>query len=150
MPGLFLRYLLLGAPASIAFEAIKKYLQAQGIMEHPPMYFIIASPINLLANYTLVHVEPFQLGLIGAPLATSMSYWLMLILLLLYIYFIDGHKAWGGWTRECLRDWWPFLRLAVPGIFMVCSEWWAFELAALAASYLGKVDLAAQFTLADL
>ena len=143
MAGRFLRYLLLGAPAYIAFEATKKFLQAQGIMRASTYVLIIVSPINLLTNYTLVHVEPFRLGFIGAPLATSISYWLMLILLLLYIYFIDGHKAWGGWTRECLRDWWPFLRLAVPGIFMVCSEWWAFELVALAASYLGTVGLAA-------
>ncbi|SAL97810.1 hypothetical protein [Absidia glauca] len=28
--GLFMRYLLIGAPAYIAFEAIKKFLQAQG------------------------------------------------------------------------------------------------------------------------
>ncbi|KAI7872113.1 mate-domain-containing protein [Spinellus fusiger] len=140
--GLFLRYLLIGAPAYITFEATKKFLQAQGIMKASTYVLMIASPINLGLNYMMVY--PLGLGFIGAPLATSMSYWLMLGLLLLYVRFVKGSKAWGGWSRECLLGWWPFLRLAIPGIMMVCTEWWSFELCALAASYLGTIDLAAQ------
>ncbi|KAI8388515.1 mate-domain-containing protein [Radiomyces spectabilis] len=142
--GLFLRYLLLGAPAFIAFEAIKKFLQAQGIMQASTYVLMFTSPLNLAINYMFVYVEPFKMGFIGAPLATSISYWVMLLSLLAYIKFVDGRQAWGGWTREALTGWWPFLRLAIPGILMVCTEWWAFELAALAASYLGTIDLAAQ------
>ncbi|SAL94967.1 hypothetical protein [Absidia glauca] len=142
--GLFLRYLMIGAPAYIAFEAVKKYLQAQGIMQASTYALIVASPINLALNYTLVYVEPFKMGFIGAPLATSFSYWLMLILLLLYIKFVDGREAWGGWTKECLSDWGPFIRLGLPGVIAVSVEWWSFELSALAASYLSTVDLAAQ------
>ncbi|KAI8070380.1 mate-domain-containing protein [Gongronella butleri] len=142
--GLFLRCLLIGAPAFIAFEAIKKYLQAQGIMKASTYVLFIASPLNLLLNYTLVYVEPFKLGFIGAPLATSFSYWLMLVLLLLYIRNVDGMAAWGGWTRECLDDWKPFIKLALPGVIAVSVEWWTFEITALAASYLSTIDLAAQ------
>ncbi|KAI8377930.1 mate-domain-containing protein [Radiomyces spectabilis] len=150
LAGLFLRYLLIGAPAYISFEAIKKFCQAQGIMEASTYALFVTSPINLGLNYLFVYCRPFQLGFIGAPLATSCSYWLMLCFLLIYIYYCRGYEAWGGWTRECLRDWWPFLRLAIPGILMVCTEWWAFELAALAASYLGTIDLAAQSILLTL
>ncbi|CAO3586101.1 unnamed protein product [Absidia cylindrospora] len=142
--GLFLRYLMIGAPAYLAFEAVKKYLQAQGIMQASTYSLIIASPINLVLNYVLVYVEPFKLGFIGAPIATSFSYWLMLILLLAYARFVDGRDAWGGWTRECLSDWGPFLRLGLPGVVTVAVEWWSFELSALAASYLSTIDLAAQ------
>ncbi|KAI7863482.1 mate-domain-containing protein [Spinellus fusiger] len=141
--GTFLRVLIIGAPAFITFEAIKKFLQAQGIMRASTYVLFIASPLNLLMNYTFVYVEPFKLGFIGAPLATSITYWIMLLLLLAYIKY-RGCEAWGGWTRECLTDWWPFLRLAIPGVLMVCTEWWAFELSALAASYLGTLSLAAQ------
>ncbi|KAG0164845.1 hypothetical protein DFQ28_009547 [Apophysomyces sp. BC1034] len=142
--GLFLRVLLLGAPAFIAFEALKKFLQAQGIMKASTYVLMIASPLNFCMNYVLVYCEPFKLGYIGAPLATSFSYWFMLIMLLGYIKYFDGKEAWGGWTRECLTGWWAFLRLAIPGILMVCSEWWAFEISALSASYLGTTNLAAQ------
>ena len=37
-----------------------------------------------------------------------------------------------------------FLRLALPGIIMVGTEWWAFEIVALAAGRLGRLSLAAQ------
>ena len=39
---------------------------------------------------------------------------------------------------------WGFLRLALPGILMVATEWWAFEIVALAAGRLGRLPLAAQ------
>jgi len=37
-----------------------------------------------------------------------------------------------------------FLGLALPGILMVATEWWAFEIVALAAGRLGRRSLAAQ------
>ncbi|CAG8444347.1 9244_t:CDS:2 [Ambispora gerdemannii] len=148
--GLFLRYLLIGAPAYLVFECLKKYLQAQGkylvysIMKASTYVLIVCSITNAFLNYALVWYEPISLGFIGAPVATSITYWLMLILLSLYTVYVDGSQAWGGWTRACLRDWGSFLRLALPGILMVCAEWWAFELVALAAGYLGSVALATQ------
>jgi MATE family multidrug resistance protein len=142
--GLFLRCLVLGAPAFIAFEAIKKYLQAQGIMQASTYVLMIVSPINLVLNYTLVYLPPFEMGFIGAPLATSFSYWLMLTLLICYIRFVDGREAWGGWSTECLTGWWPFLKLSIPSLLMITAEWWAFELSSLAASYLSTRELAAQ------
>lgn len=142
--GIFLRYLLIGAPANIAFEGVKKYCQAQGIMNASTWVLFIVAPINAVNNYLLVWYEPIALGFIGAPIATSFTYWLQLALILLYIKYIRGSEAWGGWSMEAFKDWWPFIQLAVPGIFMVCSEWWSWEISALAASYLSETDLAAQ------
>ncbi|KAI7899044.1 mate-domain-containing protein [Cokeromyces recurvatus] len=142
--GVFLRCLMLGAPAFIAFEATKKFLQAQGIMQASTYVLMIVSPLNLVLNYTLVYLPPFQLGFMGAPLATSFSYWLMFILLVCYIRFVKGKEAWGGWSSECLTDWWPFLKLSIPSLLMITAEWWAFELSSLAASYLSTNDLATQ------
>ncbi|OAQ33992.1 MATE efflux family protein [Linnemannia elongata AG-77] len=141
---LFLRGLLPGAPAFLIFECVKKYLQAQGNMHASTYVLLIASPINVVLNYTLVWNKYIGMGYIGAPLATSISYWNMLILLLLYIRFVDGYQGWGGWSRDCLTGWPAFLKLALPGVMMVCTEWWAFEVVSLAASYLGTVALAAQ------
>lgn len=103
---------------------------------------LITSPINAGLNYLFCY--PFQLGLLGAPLATSISYWLSFILLLLYTRFIAGSDCWGGWTRESLQNLRTFARLAILGIIHVGSEWWAFEIVALAAGRLGTIPLAAQ------
>lgn len=86
---------------------------------------LIVAPINAVNNYLLVWYEPISLGFIGAPIATSFTYWLQLALILLYIKYIRGSEAWGGWSLEAFKDWWPFIQLAIPGIFMVCSEWWS-------------------------
>ncbi|KAF9999006.1 hypothetical protein BGZ80_000703 [Entomortierella chlamydospora] len=141
---IFLKCLLFGAPPYLVFECVKKYLQAQGIMDASTYVLLIASPINIVLNYVLVWNKYIGIGFIGAPIATSISYWNILILLLLYIRFVNGYECWGGWSRECLTGWRAFLKLAIPGVMMVCTEWWAFEIVSLAASYLGTVALAAQ------
>lgn len=146
--GLFLKYLLPGAPAYIAFEATKRYLQAQGIMHASTCSMLVTAPLNFVLNYMFVYT--FGMGFIGAPLATSFSYWLMFLLLLAYIKFVKGSEGWGGWSRECLKDWWPFIKLASSGIVIICAEWTAFEVSSLAASYLGTTDLAAQSILLTL
>ncbi|KAF8980195.1 hypothetical protein BGZ46_004536 [Entomortierella lignicola] len=141
---IFLKGLLPGAPAFLIFECVKKYLNAQGNMHASTYVLLIASPINVVLNYLLVWDNYIGMGYIGAPIATSISYWNMLLLLILYIRFVDGYACWGGWTRDCLSGWREFMKLALPGVLMVCTEWWAFEVISLAASYLGTVALAAQ------
>lgn len=103
---------------------------------------LITSPINAALNYLLIYT--FQLGLLGAPLATGISYWLSFLLLLLYARFIAGWAGWGGWSRQCLHNWRTFSRLAILGVIHVGTEWWAFEIVALAAGRLGTIPLAAQ------
>ena len=103
---------------------------------------LITSPVNAALNYILCYT--FKIGLLGAPLATSISYWLSFFLLVLYVRFIDGSRCWGGWSRETFQNLGIFAQLASLGIVHVGSEWWAFEIVALAAGRLGTIPLAAQ------
>lgn len=84
------------------------------------------------------------MGLLGAPLATSASYWLSFLLLVGYCRFVNGWQCWGGWSKKCLRNTGTFSRLAALGFIHVGTEWWAFEIVALAAGRLGTIPLAAQ------
>jgi len=103
---------------------------------------VITSPLNAGLNYLFVYT--FNLGLIGAPLATGISYWLSFLLLVLYSRFVTGSQCWGGWSRACLQNMSIFARLAILGVVHVGTEWWAFEIVALAAGRLGTIPLAAQ------
>jgi len=103
---------------------------------------LITSPINAALNYLFCYT--LGIGLLGAPLATSISYWLSFFLLVLYVRFISGSECWGGWSREAFQNLGTFGRLAILGIVHVGSEWWAFEIVALAAGRLGTIPLAAQ------
>lgn len=117
-------------------------LNHAGIMRPGTYVLLITSPINAGLNYVFIYI--LKLGLLGAPLATGISYWLSFILLVCYAYFIAGRNAWGGWTRKCLHHSGVFARLAFLGVIHVGTEWWAFEIVALAAGRLGTISLAAQ------
>lgn len=102
----------------------------------------ITSPLNAGLCYLFCYT--LDIGLLGAPIAANISYWLSFILLVLYTRFIDGSECWGGWSRAAFQNLWTFTRLALLGILHIGTEWWAFEIVALVAGQLGNVALASQ------
>ncbi|WYZ41927.1 hypothetical protein EsH8_V_000822 [Colletotrichum jinshuiense] len=139
----FLRYLIPGGLGYVWFEAMKKYLQAQAIYRPGTYVLLITSPMNAGLNYLFVHT--FGLGLYGAPVATGISYWVSFLLLVAYAAFIQGKECWGGLElRKAVKNIGPFAKLAILGVVHVGTEWWAFEIVALAAGRLGTIPLAAQ------
>ncbi|KZM20914.1 ethionine resistance protein [Ascochyta rabiei] len=138
----FLTVLAPGGIGYIFFEALKKYMQAQEIMRPGTYVLLITSPLSAGLNYLFVYT--FDMGLLGAPLATGIAYWASFLLLLAYARFVNGWECWGGWDRKCLQNTWVFARLAFLGVIHVGTEWWAFEIVALVAGKLGTIPLAAQ------
>ncbi|KAM0808847.1 putative Transporter C11D3.06 [Seiridium cardinale] len=141
----FLRILIPGGLGYVWFECMKKYLQAQEIYRPGTYVLLITSPLSAGLNYLFIHT--FQMGLYGAPLATGIAYWVSFLLLVLYAVKVEGHECWGGLAlRKAAnpKQLWPFTRLALLGFIHVGTEWWAFEIVALAAGRLGKIPLAAQ------
>ncbi|KAK8015367.1 hypothetical protein PG990_008663 [Apiospora arundinis] len=139
----FLQLLIPGGLGYIWFECMKKYLQAQAIY-HPGTYaLLITSPLNALLNWLLIY--KLGLGLDGAPIATGISYWLSFLYLVGYTAFVQGRECWGGLDpRRAVANVGPFAKLALLGVVQVGTEWWAFEIVALAAGRLGTLSLAAQ------
>ena len=88
---------------------------------------IIVSPINVGLNIVLVHYSPLRL--LGSPLALSLTYWLALIILVVLVVLSPQHKRNETWEGLRLREAldpagvWRFLKLALPGILMVGTEW---------------------------
>ncbi|KAI0771107.1 MATE efflux family protein [Trametes elegans] len=144
----FLRVLIVGAPGYIGFESLKKYLQCQGIMRAATYVLLIAAPVNAALNIFLVHHT--SLGLLGSPLAISITFWFCFLLLILFTCLSPTHRqnqTWAGFQPAVVFDFGScvaFLKLAIPGILMVGTEWAAFEIVALAAGRLGSLPLAAQ------
>lgn len=138
----FLTCLIPGGLGYIYFETMKKYLQAQEIMRPGTYVLLITSPISAALNYLFVYT--FGWGVFAAPFATGIGYWLSFLGLVLYARFVAGSECWGGWTKRCLQNIGTFAKLAILGVIHVGTEWWAFEIVALAAGRLGEVDLASQ------
>ncbi|KAF4457186.1 hypothetical protein F53441_830 [Fusarium austroafricanum] len=139
----FLQLLIPGGLGYVWFEAMKKFLQAQGIYRPGTYALLVTSPLNAVLNYIFIY--PLGFGLYGSPIATGISYWLSFFILVGYAAFVKGGECWGGFDpRRALSHLGPFVKLAFLGVIHVGTEWWAFEIIALAAGRLGTIPLAAQ------
>ncbi|KAL1862583.1 hypothetical protein VTK73DRAFT_6746 [Phialemonium thermophilum] len=144
----YLHVSLLGVPAMVAFEAGKRFVQAQGLFHATTYVLMIAAPLNILLNY--LFVWRFGWGFVGAPIAVVVTQNLLPLLLFLYVWLIDGHQCWGGFSKRAFANWGPMVRLALPGMIMVTAEWFAFEILTLASGQFGTSYLAAQSVLVTL
>lgn len=103
LAAIYLRVAIFGTPAFVFFEGGKRFVQAQGLFHATTYVLAIAAPFNILLNYLLVWKLGF--GYVGAPMAVVATQWLMPILLLLYVRFVDGSQCWGGFTKRALYNW---------------------------------------------
>ncbi|NP_001096440.1 multidrug and toxin extrusion protein 1 [Xenopus tropicalis] len=130
-------------PAAFLYQLLAKYLQNQGIIYPQVLTGFIANIFNALFNYILLYV--LGLGVMGSACANTVSQFIQMILLFLYIVWRRLYAdTWGGWSQACFEEWGAFIRLAVASMLMLCIEWWAFEISMFLAGVLGMVDLAAQ------
>jgi multidrug resistance protein, MATE family len=145
LSGIFILYLLPGLFPYLLFQCVQKYLQAQGIMQASFYITLLLTPLNVFLQYYLVSSTPLEA--IGAPLAISITNILLPAGLILYTIYIDGYQCWDKVDYKEAFDWQKikvFLKLGIPGVIMLCAEWWAFEIVALLAGLLGDEYLAAQ------
>jgi MATE family multidrug resistance protein len=148
LAGQYLRVLVVGAPGYAAFEAAKRYVQAQGRFGATLYVLLIAAPLNVVMHY--LFVWHFQWGFIGCPIAVAITECLMPILLFLYVRFVGGMECWPGFTRKAFVNWGPMVRLALPGLIMVLAEFLAFEILTLASARISATHLAANTVLQSL
>ncbi|KAJ7885100.1 MATE efflux family protein [Mycena olivaceomarginata] len=145
LAALYLKWVSLGLPA-YAFNLIsRRYFQSQGLFAVPTRIIMIVAPINALLNYILVWgPEPIRLGYIGAPIATACAFNLVCLMNICYGLFVAPRTAWQPFSRRSFTGLGVILHLGLSGVGQTASEWWAWELVALAASLLGPVSLATQ------
>jgi MATE family multidrug resistance protein len=146
LAGMYALYMIPGLFPYLASDCLRRYLQGQGIMKASMYITFTASILNVFLQWLLVW-SPYSIGFIGAAVATSITDIVLPILHVLYICYFKGRKTWGGWDWSAALDipqLYTFLSLGFPGVLMLCSEWWAFEVVALAAGLLGDKTLAAQ------
>lgn len=51
---------------------------------------------------------------------------------------------------DCLQEWGPFVKLAIPSMLMLCLEWWMFEVGGFLAGVISEVELGAQSIIYEL
>ncbi|KAH7251228.1 mate-domain-containing protein [Fusarium tricinctum] len=141
--GSFLRVSLLGIPGYASFEALKRFLQAQGDFNTGMIVLVICAPVNALLSWLFAF--RLGMGLEGAALGAAAANTLRPTLLLVCIYFKKStHECWPGFTHRAFQSWGPMVRLSAAGSAVTLAEWAAFEIITVSTSYMSTMHLAAQ------
>ncbi|XP_015067531.1 protein DETOXIFICATION 16-like [Solanum pennellii] len=138
--GHYALYFIPGVFAYGLLQCVVRFLQTQSIVI--PM--VLCAGVTTLIHIVVCWVLVFKtgLGVKGAALANSISYWLNFLFLALYIKFSPSCvKTWTGLSKEALKDMLTFIKLAVPSAIMVCLEMWSFELMVLLSGLLPNPQL---------
>uniref|UniRef100_H3CJD9 Multidrug and toxin extrusion protein n=1 Tax=Tetraodon nigroviridis TaxID=99883 RepID=H3CJD9_TETNG len=140
---LYVKIFMPALPAAFMYQLQGRYLQNQGIMWPQVISGAVGNVINAIINYIFLHL--LDLGVAGSAGANTISQYCLAIFLFVYIRFRGLHKdTWDGWSTECLQQWGPYLKLAVPSMLMHCLEWWLYEIAGFLAGIISELELAAQ------
>ncbi|KAL0025444.1 hypothetical protein WJX77_000331 [Trebouxia sp. C0004] len=122
-----------------AFVCTTRYLVCQGIVRPQVVSSATALLLHPIVNWICIY--GLGMGYVGAALASSISTWLQFLLLVVYIrFFKKGESTWPGWSCDCLKDWWPYIKLAAPCV-LLASEWWALEIAIMMGGLLPDAAL---------
>ncbi|KAF8024080.1 hypothetical protein BT93_F1324 [Corymbia citriodora subsp. variegata] len=123
----YMKFLIPGIFAYGFLQNIVRFLQTQSIVLPLVILSVVPFVIHIGIAYALVHWT--VLGFEGAPLAASISLWLSVLVLAIYVTCSKRCKnSWGGISFESFGYIFTNLRLALPSAAMVCLEYWAFEI----------------------
>lgn len=120
---------------------IQKFLQAQSIVA-PSAYISTATlVVHLLLSWVAIY--EIGLGLLGASLVLSLSWWIVVIAQFVYIVKSDRCKhTWRGFTVQAFSGLPAFFKLSAASAVMLCLETWYFQILVLLAGLLPNPELA--------
>ncbi|XP_047248575.1 multidrug and toxin extrusion protein 1 isoform X2 [Girardinichthys multiradiatus] len=140
---MYVKIFMPALPAAFMFTLESRYLQNQGIIWPEVITGLIVNLLNALINYIVLFV--LKMGVWGSAIANTLSVFSLAGFLYAYIIWKGLHKTtWGGWSKECLCDWKSYIYLAIPGMVMMCIEWWTFEIGVFLAGLISEVELGTQ------
>ncbi|XBI83068.1 hypothetical protein VPH35_091623 [Triticum aestivum] len=131
-------------PQIFAYAAnfpIQKFMQAQSIMA-PSAYISTATlAVHLVLSYLVVY--KFGLGLLGASLMLSISWWIIVIGQFVYIVTSSRCRlTWTGFSLQAFSGLPEFFKLSLASAIMLCLETWYFQILVLIAGLLKDPEMA--------
>ncbi|KAI4313854.1 hypothetical protein L6164_026801 [Bauhinia variegata] len=138
--GKFTIWLVPGLFAYAILQPLVRYFQMQSLIA--PM--LICSCATLCFHIPLCWVLVFKSGLynVGGAVAISISLWLNVIILGLYMRYSSAcAKTRAPVSMELFKGIREFFRFAIPSAVMICLEWWSFEMLILMSGLLPNPKL---------
>ncbi|KAL0911343.1 hypothetical protein M5K25_019477 [Dendrobium thyrsiflorum] len=131
-------------PQIFAYAAnfpIQKFLQAQSIVA--PSAFISTATVLLHLVLSWLVIFKLGLGLLGASLVLSVSWWI--VVAAQFVYIATSRRCrltWTGFTWQAFTGLPEFLKLSTASAVMLCLETWYFQILVLIAGLLKNPELA--------
>ncbi|CAJ2660310.1 unnamed protein product [Trifolium pratense] len=120
---------------------IQKFLQAQSIVL--PSAYISAATLVVHLILSWVVVFKIGLGLLGASLVLSLSWWIIVVAQFVYILKSEKCKrTWKGFSLEAFSGLPEFFKLSAASAVMLCLEAWYFQILVLLAGLLPNPEIA--------
>lgn len=120
---------------------IQKFLQAQSIVA--PSAYISAATLVLHLGLSWVVIFKIGLGLLGASLVLSLSWWIIVIGQFVYIVKSEKCKqTWKGFSWMAFTGLPEFFKLSAASAVMLCLETWYFQIVVLLAGLLENPEVA--------
>jgi MATE family, multidrug efflux pump len=143
----FLKALMWSTLPLVLYFALRRYLQAMGIVKPVVFTLVSANLINLVGNWALVygHLGLPRMGATGAGWATCVSRVYMVLVLIDAVIYYDRKRNSGFWMasrRLELRRLREILHLGLPAALQLLMEIGAFAAAAVLIGRLGALQLA--------
>ncbi|KAK7343448.1 hypothetical protein VNO77_12198 [Canavalia gladiata] len=138
--GKFIIWLLPALLAHAVLQPIVRYFLMQSLL----LPMLMSSFATLCIHTPLCWVLVFNTRLknIGGALSMSISIWLDVIFLVLYMRYSSAcAKTRATISMELFKGIWEFFRYAIPSAVMTCLEWWSFELLILMSGLLPNPKL---------
>ncbi|XP_054823186.1 protein DETOXIFICATION 16-like isoform X2 [Prosopis cineraria] len=138
--GTFNRWMIPSVFAYGLLQCLNRFLQTQNNVF--PMLMSSGATTVVHVGFCWVFVFGCGLGGKGAALAMSVSYWLNVILLVVYINLAPScSKTWRGLSKQAFFNLVSFIKLAIPSAIMICFEYWSFEMVVLLSGLLPNPQL---------
>lgn len=120
---------------------IQKFMQSQSIVA--PSAYISAATLVVHILVSWIAVYKIGLGLLGASLVLSISWWVIVIGQFVYIVKSESCKeTWKGFSLQAFTGLWEFFKLSAASAVMLCLETWYFQILVLLAGLLPNPELA--------
>jgi len=120
---------------------IQKFMQAQSIVAPSAIISGVALLVHLLLSWLAVY--KIGMGLLGASLTLSLSWWIIVIAQFVYIVKSPRCKqTWQGFTWQAFSGLPSFFKLSAASAVMLCLETWYYQILVLLAGLLPHPQLA--------
>ncbi|XP_078428617.1 protein DETOXIFICATION 40-like isoform X2 [Wolffia australiana] len=120
---------------------IQKFLQAQSIVA--PSAYISGGTLVVHVILSWLTVYKLGLGILGASLVLSLSWWIIVVAQYLFIVNSERcRRTWRGFSAQAFTGLSEFFRLSTASAVMLCLETWYFQILVLLAGLLKNPELA--------